>query len=29
VSTFRFDETNGAVGAMESGQVIKPVILFD
>jgi aryl-alcohol dehydrogenase len=29
VSTFRFDEINGAVAAMESGQVIKPVILFD
>jgi aryl-alcohol dehydrogenase len=29
VSTFRFDEINDAVAAMETGQVIKPVILFD
>jgi aryl-alcohol dehydrogenase len=29
VTTFRFAEINDAVAAMESGQVIKPVILFD
>jgi hypothetical protein len=29
VSTFGFDEINDAVAAMESGRVIKPVILFD
>ena len=29
VSTFRFDEINDAVAAMETGQVIKPVVLFD
>ena len=29
VSTFRFDEINDAVAAMERGQVLKPVVLFD
>jgi aryl-alcohol dehydrogenase len=29
VSTFPFDEINDAVAAMEAGQVIKPVVLFD
>jgi aryl-alcohol dehydrogenase len=29
VSTFRFDEINGAVAALEAGDVIKPVVLFD
>jgi aryl-alcohol dehydrogenase len=29
VSTFRFGEINAAVAAMEAGQVIKPVVLFD
>jgi aryl-alcohol dehydrogenase len=29
VSTFRFDEINDAVAAMEAGRVIKPVVLFD
>lgn len=29
VSTFRFEEINDAVAAMEAGQVIKPVVLFD
>jgi aryl-alcohol dehydrogenase len=28
VSTFRFDEINVAVTAMEAGDVIKPVVLF-
>jgi aryl-alcohol dehydrogenase len=29
VSTFRFEKINDAVAAMEAGQVIKPVVLFD
>ncbi len=29
VSTFCFDEINDAVAAMEAGDAIKPVVLFD